>query len=309
MQTGEKLTYPCPRCNKILKTQQSVRRHGILVHNWDNETDGVPTDEIVTQFKRRKIALTDPLAVSCALTLSEEADSESCSTDTTISKKSTVKHPDMEPDSDSDRETEDEAHITRVDPPPIPTADPEIRRATKPMKIPTIPQKPVTKDTKLCQRAKNDQIQSVHAVKQSSVLQTLRETMSTEKTDTASNIIPVKKVKLPAKVDWPKRYLSPPIADIIQYRKDMEPGTTPDEVGQAAASYHEWTDQPVFSCANNVATVLKAYDFGQRELLSDFKKYIQDEPTSFDDAVKRWKAFHNWISHKLPPETLQRFSD
>ena len=116
---GVGLTYPCSRCNKMLKTRQSAGRHGILVHNWDSETDCVPTDEIVTQFKRRKIALTDPLAVPCALTLSEEADSESCSIDTTISKKSTVKHPDMEPDSDSDRETEDEPHITRVDPPPI----------------------------------------------------------------------------------------------------------------------------------------------------------------------------------------------
>ena len=61
MQTSEKLTYPCTRCNKMLKTRQSARRHGILVHNWDSETDCVPTDEIVTQFKRRKIALTDPL--------------------------------------------------------------------------------------------------------------------------------------------------------------------------------------------------------------------------------------------------------
>ena len=309
MQTSEKLTYPCSRCNKVLKTRHLARRHGILVHNWDTETDCVPTDEIITQFKRRKIALTDPLAASCARTLSEEADSESCSIDTTISKKSTVKHPDMEPDSDSDGETEDEPHITHVDPPPIPPTDPEIRIATKPMKIPTIPQKPVTKDTKLCQRAKNDQVQSVHAVKQSSVLQTLRETFSTGRTDTASSSTPAKKVKLPLNVDWPKRYLSPPIADIIQYRKDMEAGTTPDEVGQAAASYHEWTDQPVFSAANNVSTVLKAYDFGQRELLTDFKKYIQDEPTSFDDAVKRWKAFHNWINYKMPPETLQRFSD
>jgi len=143
------------------------------------------------------------------------------------------------------------------------------------------------------------------------MLKNLREqqTVSTEMADTAPSSTPAKRVKLPPNADWPKRYLSPPIADIVQYRKEMEAGATPEEVGQAAASYHAWTDQPVFSSASNVATILKAYDFGQRELLNDFKKYLQEEPTSLDDAIKRWRAFRQWINHKMPPETLQRFGD
>jgi len=305
MQTTEKLTYPCVKCSKILKSQNLLRRHGILLHNWDYETDNVPSDELVVHYKRRKTTIMNPLATASALAFIDETDSESCSKDTKVSKKS-ILHPDMEPDSDS--ETEDNPQITHIDPPFVPPADPEVRIATRPIKVPTIPQKPVTTETKLCQRARNDQIQSVHAVKQSTVLQTLRQSTSTGKLDTASSS-PAKKVKMPSTMDWPRRYLSPPIADIIQYRKDMPPGTTPDEIGQAAATYHEWTDTPVFTAANNVAIILKAYDFGQKELLSDFKKYLHDEPTSLDAAQKRWKAFHNWIASKMPPETCQRFND
>jgi len=89
----------------------------------------------------------------------------------------------------------------------------------------------------------------------------------------------------------------------------MEAGATPEEVGEAAASYHGWTDKPVFSSSNNVATILKAYDYGQRDFLNDFRKYLQEEPTSFDDAIKRWGAFRQWVTQKMPPETQQRFSD
>ena len=292
--TQRQSEWRCSFCTKQLKSETSLRRHGVLRHSFDFSTQMKATKEVLIQFRTKAAKSKLTLAVaSIATDEGHTDDGESSITSKLVPS-------DVEADSD-----DDDVAITTVEAPPPVIPDPTARKDTKPVKIDLKP-KPVTDVTVPCQRRQYE----IQAQKAATTLPTSKlraSELSTIKTQPIPP--PKKKSKIPEGVAWPRRHLCPPISDIIEYRKDMSPAITAEEVGEAAAEYFAWTDQPVISCATYVTTVLNSLDRGKRTTLDTLSMYLAEEPTTIEEARRKWSAIKHWAKTEYPPKTSQRWTD
>jgi len=77
--------------------------------------------------------------------------------------------------------------------------------------------------------------------------------------------------------------------------KRYAPDTTAQEVGEAASEYFEWTNNPVLTSADSVTTVLNSFDKGRHAVFDELTMYMQEEPSSIDEAPRKWAAIKHWI--------------
>ena len=247
------------------------------------------TKEILIQFRPK--AAKSELAMAVASIATDEGNTD----DGESSMTSKLVPSDVEGDSD-----DDDVAITTVEAPPPVKPDPTARKNTKPVKIDLKP-KPVTDVAVPCQRRQNE----IQAKTAATILSTSKLRASESSTTKTQPIQPPKKKsKVPQGAAWPRRHLCPPINDIIEYRKDMSPETTAEEVGEAAAEYFAWTDQPVLTSATYVTTVLNSFDRGKRAVLDTLSMYLAEEPTTIEEARRNGQQLN--IGQRLNTHRRQR---
>jgi len=311
--TTEIERFECSHCTKVLTRKSNLKRHELVQHKWDIETQQTATDEQLAAIKPKKPKIestTSNLQEDLLGSISDDSEWQ------TVEPADVIIVPADESGAHSSSDSDDSDSSAST---PVKQPDPTKRIVTK-TKVTAPPARPVQEGVKPCQRKLNEltqrktpvskvitQLQKAGTSKPASALM-VRTAVS--KPAVATITKPNEAEAIARAQKWPDRSQLPPILDIFAYQDDLSPSYTPQEISMIAARRFRWSDAPILSSAGYVQAVLMGRNHAQRALLSDVQKYLNEPPQSYEDAQHKWKMLGQWVkTQNKPPTPDQPFQD
>lgn len=109
-------------------------------------------------------------------------------------------------------------------------------------------------------------------------------------------------------MSWPSRRDTPPIKDLITFRKTAIE-STPTQIAQKAQQKFGWTSIPKISTEQYARGVIATYDYARRELLDEFRAMIKETPETAEVARQRYGWLKIWAEEQYRPGTPEQLFD